>query len=258
MPRTGWRPSGFDGRDLVWPATSTGIASTLLNVPFGPRNQGEANCCVAVAVATGMEILDAQRGEARRLSPLFNYFDSRNDPTYTGDVAIRDALHSALHVGVCRSELHLAKAGPDGPFDRNDALTVPTQAAYADAREHPLVLMDPNSGGLGYFQLDGGGRTNRWRSALANRSPIAFGFSMTQSYRRLLDGETTEIRDVSSDFGTRGHAALAIGFDGNWFRIRDSRGQDFADGGEWLLHANIVERSWVQESWAIATIGYDT
>ncbi len=89
MSRTGWRVSGYDGRDFTWngPVASKSVVS--LTVPFGPRDQGEANCCVGVAVVTAMETLDAQLGGSKRLSPLFNYFVSRSNPQYTGNVGTR-------------------------------------------------------------------------------------------------------------------------------------------------------------------------
>lgn len=258
MATTGWRGSGYDGRDYRWDGVGAMRPTASLVVPFGPRDQGKANCCVAVAIVTAMEVLDARQGTAQRLSPLFNYFVSRTDPAYTGRVGIREGLNAAVQFGVCTSSMHESTIGPDGPYLRTDALVRPTPAAYADAKSHRLLTEDPNWNRLGYYNVDGPGRVSAWRSALEHGSPVVFGFFATQSYQRMSTGESCRVSDTSSDHGSSGHAVVATGYDGEWFRIRDSRGSRFAERGDWFLHSTIVEQPWVHESWAIAAIGYDT
>lgn len=258
MPRTGLKVSGYDGRDLTWNGPVASGSAISLNVPFGPRDQGTANCCVGVAVVTAMETLDALRGGSKRLSPLFNYFVSRSNPQHTGNVGIRDGLTAAVRLGVCRSEAYESNAGPDGPYQRADALLVPDESAYADARSNRVLAEDPNRNSLGYYRLKAPGMVGAWMSALEQSSPVIFGFFTTEAYQRLSGDGPYEVRDTSRDSGSSGHAAVAVGYDGAWFRVRDSRGSNFANHGEWRLHSSVVEQAWVQESWAVAAIGYDT
>lgn len=256
--RGGWRPSRFDGRDLRWANRTTFGTANRVVIPFGPRDQGDANCCVAIALVSAMESLDAQNDNCEQLSPLFNYFLSRSSSDYTGGVPIRDALDSAVRDGICASSQHEGESGPEGPYTRADALRKPAAAAYQSASDYRLLSQDEDGDQRSYYSLEGPGRVGAWKSALDEGSPVIFGFYTTQSYDRLRMGPPFEVRDVSSDWGGSGHAVLAFGYEGNWFHVLDCRGTEFADAGRWRLHEDAVAGSWVQDSWAVAAIGYDT
>lgn len=255
---TGWHSSGFDSRDFAWVGATSASADAELDVPYGPRNQGGANCCIAIALVTAMEILDARRGGSRALSPLFNYYYSRASPRYTGSVSIRESLSCASELGVCEDREHRSENGMVGPYTRTDALRAPSVAARASAERNKVLAEDPDRNTLGYYTLDGPGRAESWRQALLAGSPIIFGFYATESYWQLQNGGSAEVRSVDQDRGASGHAAAVVGFENDWFRVRDSRGLDFANRGEWRLHADVVARSWVAESWAVAAISYDS
>src|SRR4051812_1235858 len=59
-------------------------------------NQGDVPCCVGIATATGMEMIDARKTGHTPLSPLFSYFFSRPDPTSLDDIQPAQGLRSAI------------------------------------------------------------------------------------------------------------------------------------------------------------------
>jgi hypothetical protein len=84
-----------------------------------------------------------------------------------------------------------------------------------------------------------------------------FGFWVTDAYMRIEGSAEARIDDVAGETGDRGHAVLTIAYDGDWFIVRDSRGESFGTNGSWYLHSSVVDLPWVSESWAIAALGYD-
>lgn len=254
MGEGGWIPSGFDGRDWQWSRESNG-RTLLFDSPSTPIDQGHANCCVAAAITSAMEIIDAREGTVTLLSPLFNYFLSRRSKRSLGNVELRTGLRAAARHGVCASELHEA-AAPRGPLSREDALKRPNARAKSDARKRRIHEVNPNTNMRGYYRLDGGARLRKWKSALRRGCPIVFGFYPTQAYQALDNaGRAANVSDVHDDRGGRhGHAALVVGYRNGTFIIRDSRGTGFANRGYWTLAESIVHTAWVAESWAISSL----
>ena len=75
------------------------------------RDQGDVDCCAAMAVVTAMEIVDRQAAPARRLSVLYNYYMARGGapgggmPPVLRGLTFREALQAAL-MGVSPEQYH--------------------------------------------------------------------------------------------------------------------------------------------------------
>lgn len=251
---TGWKPSGFDGRDWSWPHRESGQRGIDLRPSSPVRDQAEVPCCVSCAVVTAMEIIGRANERQEPRSPLFNYYKTRRGSDVLDPISIRAALRSAERHGVCPEALYPAGNGPSGPFASPDALARPTGAASRAARKFRLVDVDPDWNTLGYYKLGAGGLASKWRSALSRGVAIVVGFYATEAYQAILRGESTSISDVSVDRGDDGHAVAVIGFDGSWFTVRDSRGASLGDSGHWSVHERVLQRGWAAESWAVAAL----
>ncbi len=252
--RSGAKPSPFDGRDWMWSSPVLSVSEPVLTLPFGPRDQGEAHCCVGAAVAGAMELLAARGGTSEQLSPLFSYYMTRGLPSYTGPVSIRETLRSANRSGICASSFHEGAKGPQGPYTREDALVSPSIEAIWDASARRLANENPQSPRTGYFRLyNGVGASERWTSALQNGCPVIFGFTITPSYERLWSGAET-IEDVSGEVGSELHVALAYGHRPPWFIVRDSRGAAFGSAGSFRVRDSLVDSMWMLESWVVRAL----
>jgi hypothetical protein len=247
MKRTGYASYRFDGRDYQWQQAAR-VPYERFDLPTPPiRDQRDVPCCCSMAITAAMEILDARVRSSTPLSPLFQYYCSRRSSDHLGDVLLREALASAASNGVCSLPAH------DPPMTREGALARPAEQAFDEARDRRVAGYDPNTGGVRYYTLDTSDRVDRWRSALAQGLPVLFGFHTTASYWSGLG-----IPDVPLEESFGGHAALVVGFDDAQvsFRVHDSRGTGFADGGYWSLCYAAVQSRLVAESWVIEAITY--
>lgn len=246
--RGGLSPSEYDGRDLMW----SGVGGTSSSVQlFKPmiRDQGnQVDCCTSMAIANAFEIIDHQDGHGSRLAALFHYFYSRRDPRYLGPVSLRRAFKSAAKYGFCRNQFHDYTVTPTG------ALRKPTTQAIEDAKSRRLVAYDPNSGAAGYYTLDGRDRVDRWRQVLSTGLPVVMGF-WTQSSYWLGRG----LPVPSAEPGQTAHAVCVVGYDDDRqvFNVRDSRGTQFANQGEWDLDYRVAESRQIIESWTLKTLTYN-
>ncbi len=130
----------------------------------------------------------------------------------------------------------------------------PDAAADYDALDYRLVDIDPNWNTLGYYTLDGGDTASNWRSALGRGIGIVAGFYVTPAYEAITRREATTLTDASVGDRRDGHVVAVVGFDRDWFTIRDSLGADVGESGHWLVHERVVQHRWVAESWAVAAL----
>jgi hypothetical protein len=256
ITRSGWKPSPFDARDLIFSRSdNTAMAEArrtlILEHPFPVQDQGNIPCCVSCAVSVGMEILDTQRPPQVPLSPLFNYYVTRPNINNLIDLTIRDGLHSAVVNGIS----DLAHHAPN--FDRNGALQRPLPAAFDDAARRRLVGINPITNKPEYYLLPDINRVSAWRISLSRGMPIMVGFWLTTSYQKLSPNNSV-LNAFSSVPPRAGHAVPVIGFDDerSMFLVKDSRGVDFGDNGHWWLPYQLAETRLVAEAWALGRINY--
>jgi hypothetical protein len=243
----GFLPSAADPRDLAFSAPEPVEHAPVLPVPF-VRDQGRVPCCVSIAVATCMEIIDAQSPGLRRLAPLFNYFVSRNAESLDF-VEPREALKQATKVGIASAATH-----PDPErYTPGDARRAPTDEALEDARRHG-VLFTPNlARAVWYERLSDSEPVGAWLAALDGAIPILIGFFPGIAYWSL--NPTSAALTPSALGGTDGHAAVVVGTAKSNFVVQDSRGRAFGKHGQWLLPFSLVPN--IVEAWVIRKVTYD-
>jgi hypothetical protein len=250
MARGGYIPSEFDGRDVEEhhvAEPSAGAQPWSVSLPRPTLwNQGtEVDCCASIALVGAMEITSRNHATHATLSPLFHYYYARGTRRALGPVRLRTALQVAAARGVCTAELHNPALTKEG------ALLAPTEVARANARRHRLLAYDPNSGIVGYSAVHRGDRVARWKGALRGGRPVIVGFWTQDSYWR---GEGMKVSAIEPHRGA--HAALLVAFDDETssFRVFDSRGAGFGDGGEWDLSYSVARTDRIAESWTIQGI----
>jgi len=255
MSPSGWIPSAFDGRDIPFSAPTAEAPSpekAALQHPFRPRDQRAVPCCVSIAVVTAMEILDQRRPPASALSPLFHYHVARRDPNRIEMLDFRTALQSAVTTGVARSRLHAPA------YDEAGARARPSAAAYEDAEKQKLVGWDPALRRMQYELLGEDDIVEQCRASLAAGIPLLIGFWLTSAYQSLTKRSPLH-GPPPRESAQEGHAVVALGYDDSMraLRIKDSRGERFADGGSWWLPYDTLETRLVHEIWALRKINYD-
>ena len=246
--RGGYVASSFDGRDVPWHNDHTSQIYAQLYRPV-LRDQGhEVDCCTSMALATAFEIVDKRQGESTSLSSLYHYYFARRSPRHLGPLSLRQALSAAAVYGFCKLELH------DVPVTVRGALQKPSEIANNDAIGRRLAAYNPNTGTAGYFSLDGIDRLNNWKRTLSAGFPVIAGIWTQSSYWA---GQGMLTNQAEPQRGA--HAVCVVGFEDEQetFTVRDSRGSDFADGGEWNLAYHVVISSRIVESWTIKTLNYD-
>ena len=207
------------------------------------------DACTAMALCTAMESLEFSDGQFMPLSPLFNYYYARVSTSRLGPVPLRFALHRALVNGVCPYSDHPYSCTKDNAFKS------PTPEAIERAKHHKIGF-DRRTNRPGYFPLDSRAspRVDRWRNTLAAGYPVICAIWLQDSYwngRGILNAEQTRSHLL--------HAVCVLGFDDekSVFFVRDSRGTEYTNNGEWPLAYSIVMSSQVHESWAIGRLTYN-
>src|SRR5437868_2689388 len=97
------------------------IQTISLHAPV--LQQGDVPCCVSIAITTAMEMLNG----TPQLSPLFNFYVARADPTVLVDITIEEGLVAASNPGVSSLALH------DVPLTAAGAGQAPTTDALENA-----------------------------------------------------------------------------------------------------------------------------
>ena len=249
MRNSGWKPSSFDGRDLRFdPLLDTGPVPGKITLPhpFRPRDQGTiVPCCVSIAIATAMEILDRSRPQTA-LSALFHYYTARSAPGRLGLIDFRTGLQEAVMTGICKAQLHAPA------FDEAGAMKRPSEPAYKDAERQRLAGFDPGTRRMQYEVVDDADIVNGCRRALASEFPVLIGFWLTSAYGALSSAGPVH-GSPPEEPSSQGHAVVAVGYDDarGAVRIKDSRGDGFADRGAWWLPYDLLTTRLVHEAWVL-------
>lgn len=251
--RSGWAPSPFDGRDLLYsPASLRDLPTNgvMLEHRFPARDQGDVPCCVSAAVTVAMEAIDERLGDASELSVLFNYYHARTSPHHLGNLNLRDGLNAAAIRGICRRALH------DHPFTREGAQTAPTVAALTDAENRRIADHGPPHFPPRYQELQQPEQPQSWRSSLAAGWPVVMGFWVTAAYWRLSAGEIVH-PEPGSGHARDGHAVAVLGCSETGLLCKDSRGPGFGDDGTWWFPYSLLGHGLIHEAWMVQAITYD-
>ena len=227
----GWLPNDDDTRDLSMHrlalAESPPVRASLEHFLPGILDQGATSSCVAQALAGALRIAHAVRGEPIELvSRLYLYSNARH---YTGDerrddgTYPRNAMRGLVKYG--------APPESEWPFLARMVNQAPSWNAYRagfDARGPRAYY---------WIQSSGNARLNDVRRAIASGYPVTFGMRVDDAF---LDPGGGFVVDAPSGPMVGGHAMFLIGYEGELFRVVNSWGSGWRDGGRCWVTSEVV------------------
>jgi hypothetical protein len=208
------------------------------------ENQGQIGSCTANAAVGALEYhFICRDGHSPDLSRMFVYFNSRRlqgDIQTDSGATIPQAMASVLAYGACQEQIW--------PYDPQLFAQLPTQQAYADAKQFEAVQ---------YARVEG---QKARLSALAEGLPIVFGIWLPE--RCYKEAATTGVIPQLTEEEKRaapagGHAMLIVGYDRHeqMYIVRNSWGINYGDRGYLRIPFNIMEENSAPDQfWVIARL----
>lgn len=204
------------------------------------NDQGHTSSCVGQAGSAAVRIRAAKLGfPIPHVSALAAYTLTRGLDMLPGEDLV-DAgsmpsrfFESAAAYGVIADE-----RWPFAENTVNDRLPLDVYEAGADARV------------TGWHPITGSGtdRTDAIKAALANGHPVTFAMQVEQAYEDLPAGEVYEYQGGPS---LGGHYQVIVGYDGDAFRVLNSWGTAWCDGGYSLISAAFMGSGEVSDVYAV-------
>lgn len=230
----GYLPSPEDSRDVLRLSLSAGYPnmSMALDRLVHIRSQGATSSCTAHAVDAALQIL-AKNYTLRSVAEPYYYARSLDGgrPADTG-AYLRNALKAISRLGVC----------PETDW--------PLRVASINRQPSATALHAGFSWrGLRYSRLPGAGVFDSIKAALSAGHPVVFGTDVDEAFCANDGPQTIDTRRGPS---VGGHAMTLTGYDGDLFRLANSWGADWRDGGRaWVSRGFIlgVREFWAVEGW---------
>ena len=238
----GYLPDPEDPRDLPFDSLSAqrvprevSLEERCVPIP----NQFGTSSCVGQATRQGFGTEEARHGGADPASAMGIYLNARAEHGVEGVDAgtnVRAAIKSLTKFGPLRER--------DWPFDEAKINKRPSWRAYRNAHD--------GKGPQGYYRIweIGESRLNAIRGALAAEHPVVFGTDVAESFTAD-SGDFRIDRPDSSEPIAGGHAMCLVGYKEDMFRVANSWGTGWRDGGfAWLTESYM---SWVKtrDLWVI-------
>jgi hypothetical protein len=242
-PGLGYWPDPRDARDL--PLSALGFSSAPPRYMLEERcvsipAQGGTSSCVGQAVRQGFGIEEA-RWDANReaVAALGIYFNARAEhgmEAYDAGTFLRTGIKSLVRFGPLRER--------DWPFDASKVNRRPSWNAYRRAHD--------GKGPRGYYRIDstGDARLREIQSAIAAEHPVVFGTTVTETFMPHEGGALIE-RPPSGDPVVGGHAMCVVGYDADMYRIANSWGTSWRDGGFAWLRESYLTWEDTRDLWVI-------
>ena len=215
--RYGWKRDRPDHRDYKLGAPAPGLPAppTWDLTPHMPPiwDQGKTSSCTAHATAAALQ------HAANRITPpsrMFIYYTTRvieGDVDKDDGAEIRDAVKAVSSLGACDESVW--------PFDTENLFQKPNRWAYNNA----ATLANYARTYLRVTQT-----VDALRSAISSGYPVIFGFNVPRSFESNAVAQSGIMpMPGPNDYTPEGHAVLAVGYESDYFIIRnrwgDSRGK---------------------------------
>lgn len=182
------------------------------------RDQGEEGTCVGFAAAVGVKEYQemTEHGRFIGLSPRYLYALCKSldgIPDQEGTYP-RTAMKALAETGVCREE-----CWPYRPYQKD------RPCAEADSQAAPFRIRT-------YARLNG---TAEMERSLSVNGPFLAGVEVFSGWFRTRDGKIPEPGPAEASLG--GHAIAVVGYSraGNYFKFKNSWGEDWGKGGYGFL-----------------------
>ncbi len=242
----GWRPDKPDQRDRVFSYPywrRFGILQPA-DVDMRPQmppvyDQERLGSCTGNAICGAVEYGHMAKGlQPTMPSRLFVYYNERYlEGTINSDAGaeIRDGIKSLTRWGVC--------AEGEWPYNVAKFKERPSEHAYFKARKDIVSVYERVPQTVDFI-----------KAALATDRPIIFGFACYESLETSAVIATGSVPlPGPSEKMTGGHAVLAVGYNANSVRFRNSWGQHWGDRGygtlpwDYLTNTNLSADFWTIE-----------
>jgi C1A family cysteine protease len=248
IKRYGWRPDTPDMRDYmlaVAPAKTLPATVSLRKQMPPVYDQGQLGSCTANSIGAVLEFNELKQKEKDAAVPsrLFIYYNERvMEGTVNQDsgAEIRDGIKSVAQLGAPPETMW--------PYVINKFATKPPAKVYKAAKKHEALRYARVSQDQIAVQ-----------SVLASGFPIAFGFTVYESFETDVgrSGIVPMPRPSESTLG--GHAVVAVGYkhikNQLYIECRNSWGPDWADHGYfWLPSAYVTSHRLATDFWVIEQV----
>ncbi len=246
--RFGWIPDLPDQRDFLYAAPAPYQMNFPDQVDLRAEcppvyDQGQLGSCTANAIAGAIEF-DQKKLSVSEFTPsrLFIYYNERdmegNAGTDSG-AQIRDGIKSVSVLG--------APPEPDCPYNVADFAKKPSDTAYADAKQHLVVL---------YQRLIQ--ELNTLKGCLASGFPFVFGFTCYESFESREVASTGVLpMPKSGESVVGGHAVVCVGYDDSTreFIVRNSYGDGWGQKGYFMMpYSYLTSQRLASDLWTIRSV----
>jgi len=220
------RSDAPDFRDFIYQPTLSALRPELpLPTRLNIRDQGSSAACTGFALAAVIDRLlnpdgsaDGVHVSARMLYEMAQRYDEWAGEGYGGS-SCRGAIKGWYNMGVCREDHY--------PSDPKNKIGW-TVAAAKDARNHTVGA---------YYRL--GNRLSDYHAAINETGAILCSATLHNGWNKPEPGSGRIAFDPA---GRGGHAFAIVGYDRNGFRIQNSWGPAWGEGGTAL---------WTYEDWQL-------
>ncbi len=210
-------------------------------------NQGSLPSCVGNGTCEALEVLEniAHQGisgyEATPLSRMFVWAMARTQEGTLDQVTgcfTRTAMTVIQTLGVCAEALW--------PYEAGLATTSPSLLAQRQALGHTIQSA---------YRIDtlAQDRVNDVITALQASHPVVFGTDVTNAFEGLTGAGPVDVPQPTASIAG-GHCMVVVGWDGANFKVKNSWGTDWGDGGFCLMTPAYIEWDNTTDLW-VPTIG---
>lgn len=227
----------FDAGDLLGAVGAVPEAADLMPLVVEVLDQQGLGSCVAQAALQAIRMRDRAVLGPTSVPPLgsrlFAYYTSRavhHATAYDTGTNYRSMFGAIAKLGVPPEDAwpYVDSARPGAPFS-----LMPPADAFRRAYDARRLIEYRRIYDEGYA------RVAAVRAAIAHGHPVCFGLDVTQGF---IDEEfdATHPLDPLDESPVGGHAMLIVGYQGDAFRVLNSWGPRWADGGTCLISAELL------------------
>lgn len=253
----GWRPdpkkeagnrADFVAEDILGSGPAPGSASLERHV-LSVLDQGALGSCVANATAQAIRIAHSVQGVKDPVLPsrLWIYWMARAthfDQLHDEGTYGRAACSAIAKLGFCPEDAWPYSDSKDGfpaPYQR-----MPSTDAFRASFDQ--------RGDTAYHKIasEGAARVEMFKRAISARMPVIFGTDVSREFCQGAVGDTVDPPIYLPRAG--GHEMVAVGYEADRFRIVNSWGDGWGDGGFCWFSADYIAWADTRDPWIFSSV----